>query len=293
MEPTSNRIDSRPGILWMVAGMTAFLGNDAIVKSVSARVPTPQILAVRGLMAVVLVCLVAWRLGALSRLRTIASRWVAVRAGCEGVGTLLYVGALSGLPLANATAVNMSAPLFVAVLAWLMLGERVGRARALAIAIGFTGVMLVIQPRPGAFNAYAWVCLLATFVYSLRDIYTRRIALGTPAILTTLATAATVMAMGAVALLIIGWTPMRGADVALLGLASALLATGYYAMIAAVLNGELSVVAPFRYTGLLWALLLGFVVWGDVPNPLAWVGIALLLAAGLSLLHEQRRIGRA
>ncbi|MEZ5649554.1 MAG: DMT family transporter [Burkholderiaceae bacterium] len=284
--------DSRLGILWMIGGMTAFLGNDAIVKSVSERLPTPQILAVRGLMAVTLIALVAWRMGVLDRIRVIASGWVALRAGCEGVGTLLYVTALSGLPLANATAINQASPLFVALLAYLMLGEHVGPARRWAIAAGFAGVMLIIQPRPGEFNAFAWLALLATFVYSLRDILTRRITPGTPSILITLATAAVVMAIGACALPIVGWVPMRSTDLALLALASALLSTGYYAMIAAVRNGELSVVAPFRYTGLLWALVLGFIIWGDIPNVVSWIGIALLLSAGMLLVQEQRRLAR-
>lgn len=292
MPPLPAPRDSRVGILWMIGGMTAFLGNDAIVKSVSERVPTPQILAVRGLMAVALIGLVAWRFGVLDRIRVIVRGWVAVRAGCEGVGTLLYVTALSSLPLANATAINQASPLFVGLLAVLLLHERISRARWLAIGAGFAGVLLVIQPSPGDFNGYAWLCLLATFVYSLRDVFTRRIAADTPSILVTLATAAMVMTLGAAALPFIGWTPMRGTDLAMLVLASALLSTGYYAMIAAVLNGELSVVAPFRYTGLLWALLLGYVVWDHVPNALAWSGIALLMAAGLWLLHEQRATAR-
>ncbi|MEZ5658219.1 MAG: DMT family transporter [Burkholderiaceae bacterium] len=284
--------DSRIGILWMIAGMTAFIGNDAIVKSVSERLPTAQILAVRGLMAVVLIILVAWRLGALARLPMMLQRRVLERAACEGFGTLLYVSALAGLPLANATAINLAAPMFVALLAYLILDERISRSRWLAIMLGFLGVLLIIQPRPGDFNAHAWLALLATVIYSLRDILTRRIAPATPSILVTLATAATVMCFGAVSLAFIGWTPMRAGDLGLLCLASALLSTGYYAMIAAVLNGELSVVAPFRYTGLLWALVLGYIIWRHVPSLLAWAGILLLLSAGMMLLREQRRLTR-
>jgi drug/metabolite transporter (DMT)-like permease len=76
--------------------------------------------------------------------------------------------------------------------------------------------------------------------------------------------------------------------VGLLAIASVLLSTGYYASIAAMRHAELSVVAPFRYVGLLWAVLLGWMVWGDIPNPLAWAGIALLIAAGLAMIRQQR-----
>ncbi len=280
--------DNRRGILWMVGGMTAFLGNDAIIKSLSPRVPTAQMLVVRGLMAIVLIALVAHRMGVLARVGEIVRGWVAVRAGCEAIGTFLYLSALFGLPLANATAINQSSPLFIALLAMVLLHERVGRGRWFAIALGFAGVLLVIQPRPSEFNGHAWLCLLATFVYSLRDIFTRKIGAGTPSILITLATAATVALLALAVLAFQGWVPMAWRDVGLLALASALLSTGYYAMIAAVRHGELSVVAPFRYTGLIWALVLGYLVWGDVPNALAWSGIAMLIGAGLFLLQPRR-----
>ncbi len=284
--------DSRRGILWMVAGMTAFLGNDAIVKSVSEHLPTPQIIAVRGLMAVMLITLVAARMGVLGRIGETVRGWVAVRAGAEGAGTLLYLTALSGLPLANATAIMQAVPLIVALLAYLMLRERISRGRWVAIATGFAGVLLVIQPNPQDFDGFAWLALLSAFVYSLRDVVTRYIQLGIPSILITLATAVVVTLIGIVLLAFTGWAPVRGKDLAALAGAAVLLATAYYAMIAAVRHGELSAIAPFRYTGLLWAVILGYLVWGDIPNAPAWAGIALLIGAGLTLISEQRRAAR-
>lgn len=279
---------NRVGIAWMVVAMTAFIGNDALVKSIGQRVPTAQLIVVRGVMAITLIALVAHRMGVLRRAAEVARGWVAVRAGCEGAGTFLYLAALFKLPLANATAINLSSPLIIALLAMVFLGERVDRLRWVAIAGGFTGVLLVIQPSAEGFNVYAWLCLLATLVYSVRDLLTRRIAPGTPSILVTLATAATVVAMALAVLLVEGWRPMQWRDVALLALASVFLSTGYYGVIAAMRHGEVSVVAPFRYTGLLWALVIGFVVWGDVPNALGWAGIALLIGSGLFMLHRQR-----
>lgn len=280
---------NRLGILWMVAAMTAFIGNDALVKIIIARVPIAQMIVVRGIMAITLIALVAYRMGALERIRDILRGWVVLRAACEGAGTFLYLAALLVLPLANATAINLSSPLFIALLAIVFLGERVDRLRWLAIGIGFAGVLLVIQPRSDGFNVYAWLCLLATLVYSFRDLMTRRIAPGTPSILITLTTAAVVALMALVVLLVEGWQPMRWSDVGLLGLASIFLSTGYYGVIAAMRYGEVSVIAPFRYTGLMWALLIGFVVWGDIPNALGWIGIALLIGSGVVMLHQQRQ----
>lgn len=279
---------NRLGIVWMIVAMSAFICNDAMIKSVGERVPMAQMIVVRGVMAIALITLVAWKTGALGRLREVLRGWVAVRAGCEGLGTFLYLAALFQLPLANATAINQSSPLMIALLARLLLGERVDAARWGAIMAGFVGVLLVIQPSPDGFNAYAWLCLLATLIYAFRDLLTRKIPAGTPSILVTLATAAVVWAMALVLLAAQGWQPMAWRDVGLLCIASVFLSTGYHAVIAATRYAEISVVAPFRYVGLLWALLIGYFVWGDVPDALAAGGIALLIASGLFLIRQQR-----
>jgi drug/metabolite transporter (DMT)-like permease len=271
-----------------VLGMTAFIGNDAMIKAVGERLPAAQMLVVRGVMAITLIVLVARQLGAMPRIRDVFDRWVLLRASFEGLGTFLYLAALFHLPLGNVTAINQSSPLFVAVLAMLFLKERVGTARWLAIGAGFAGVLLVIQPGLAGFNAYAWLCLIATLIYAFRDLLTRKVPPATPSILITLATATVVWLMAGGVLLVQGWTPMQARDVGLLAIASVLLSTGYYASIAAMRHAELSVVAPFRYVGLLWAVLLGWLVWGDIPNTLAWGGIALLIAAGLAMIRQQR-----
>jgi len=279
---------NRAGILWMSFGMSAFIGNDALIKAVGTRVPAAQMIVVRGVMAIALILLVAWRMGALNRLRDIARGWVVVRAGCEGVGTFLYLAGLFHLPLANVTAINLASPLFIAVLARLIYQEQVSAARWLAIGLGFCGVMMIIQPSGEGFNIYALMSLAATLIFAGRDLMTRKIPPATPSILITLATASTVWLLAGGVLSWQGWVPMSWHDVGLLAIASVFLSAGYYSVIAAMRQGEMSVVAPFRYVGLLWALLIGFVVWGDIPNALAWAGIALLIGAGLYMLRQQR-----
>ena len=280
--------NNRLGILWMLLATIAFMGNDAMIKSMGQRLPAAQMIVVRGVMAMALIAFVAWRMGVMGRIADIARGWVVLRAFCEGLGTLIYLAALFKLPLANATAINLSSPMFIALLAMVFLRERVDRARWLAIAAGFAGVLLVIQPSASGFNGYAWLALLATVIYACRDLLTRKVPAVTPSILITLATAAGVWLMAVVVLLVEGWQPMQWRDVGLLGIASVFLSTGYYAVICAMRLGEVSVVAPFRYTSLLWALVLGYLVWGDVPNALAWLGIVLLIGAGIAMIHQQR-----
>jgi drug/metabolite transporter (DMT)-like permease len=175
----------------------------------------------------------------------------------------------------------------------LFFAERVGPARWLAIATGFCGVLLVVQPSGAAFNAYALLCLGGTVLHAARDLMTRVIDRRVPSILITLSTAVSVSLLSGALSLLQGWQPMQWQQLALLATASLFLSAGYYLLIIAMREGEMSVIAPFRYTGLLFALLLGYVVWGDVPNPLAWCGIALLLGAGLYVLHGERSRARA
>ena len=279
---------NRIGIAWMVLGMSAFIGNDAIMKAVGERLPAAQMIVVRGAMAIALMLLVAARMGALDRIRDVARGWVLLRASCEGVGTVLYLAALFHLPLANITAINLSSPLFIVVLAKVFLQERVDLARWLAIALGFAGVLLVVQPATDGFNVYAWMCLLATLIYAFRDLLTRKISSATPSILVTLATAGVVWLMAAVVMAFQGWMPMQGRELGWLSLSSLLVSTGYYALIAAMRHGEMTVIAPFRYVGLLWAVLLGYFVWGTLPNAMGWCGIALLIGAGLYMVRQQR-----
>ena len=279
---------NRIGIAWMILGMSAFIGNDAIMKAVGERLPAAQMIVVRGAMAIALMLLVAARMGALDRIRDVARGWVLLRASCEGVGTVLYLAALFHLPLANITAINLSSPLFIVVLAKVFLQERVDLARWLAIALGFAGVLLVVQPAADGFNIYAWLCLLATLIYAFRDLLTRKISSATPSILVTLATAGVVWLMAAVVMAFQGWMPMQGRELGWLSLSSLLVSTGYYALIAAMRHGEMTVIAPFRYVGLLWAVLLGYFVWGTLPNAMGWCGIALLIGAGLYMVRQQR-----
>ena len=279
---------NRIGIAWMILGMSAFIGNDAIMKAVGERLPAAQMIVVRGAMAIALMLLVAARMGALDRIRDVARGWVLLRASCEGVGTVLYLAALFHLPLANITAINLSSPLFIVVLAKVFLQERVDLARWLAIALGFAGVLLVVQPATDGFNVYAWMCLLATLIYAFRDLLTRKISSATPSILVTLATAGVVWLMAAVVMAFQGWMPMQGRELGWLSLSSLLVSTGYYALIAAMRHGEMTVIAPFRYVGLLWAVLLGYFVWGTLPNLMGWCGIALLIGAGLYMVRQQR-----
>jgi drug/metabolite transporter (DMT)-like permease len=280
--------DNRRGILAMSLAMALFIANDALVKQVSATLPGPQLIFIRGLMATTLVLIMAQAMGHLKNWRLMLNKRLWVRGSLDAAASLAYLTAVFHLPLANATAINLSSPLFITAFAIVFLKELVALQRGLLILLGFTGVLLVVQPSSEGFNVYAWLAVLATLLHAMRDTLTRGIGLHVPALLITLSTAVSVgLAAGGIALTQT-WTPVDSLSLALLFGASLFLSMAYFLLIVAMRSGEMSLVAPFRYSGLLFALLIGYVVWGDVPNLLGWAGIFLLAISGLLILRSER-----
>ena len=278
---------NRRGIFAMLAAMASFIANDALVKYTSQTLPSAQLIFLRGAMACVVVLAAAQAMGLMPQIRTVTQRWVLVRAAADTSATMLYLTALFHMPIGNATAINLAGPLFVTVFAACFLGERVRASRWTAIGLGFLGVLLVIQPKASGFNGYALLCLAATVFHATRDLLTRRIPADVPVIMVTLATAMVVTLVSGLVSLGQGWSDFGWRETLCLALASVLLSLGYYLLVYAMRQGEISLVTPFRYSTLLFAVLIGFVVWGDLPNPLAWCGIALLIGSGLFILQRE------
>jgi drug/metabolite transporter (DMT)-like permease len=279
---------NRRGVLAISAGMACFVANDTLVKYVSESLPASQLILLRGIMASVLLLAIAHAMGTTRRLADLFDGRVMARAGLDTLGTVIYLVSLFHIPLANATAINMATPLVVTVLAVLAFREEVNGARWLAIAVGFTGVLLVVKPRGDDFNAYAVLCLVGTLFQASRDVATRLVDRTIPSVLITLSTAVAVTLFAAVWSLFQEWVPVQPAQLALLAAASVFLSAAYFLVTVAMRAGEMSLIAPFRYSGLVFALLLGYAVWGFIPNAWAWSGIALLIAAGLALVRTQR-----
>lgn len=274
--------------------MACFVVNDAMVKHISASMPSAQLIFVRGLMATVLVLLVARQSGALRRVSAVLNPRVALRGAIDACATMLYLMSLFRLPIANATAINLAAPLFMTVYAVLFMGERANATRWWVLGVGFAGVLCIVQPGGAGFNLWSLVCLLGTLFHTARDLLTQRIDPAIPSVIVTLATAVAVTLLSGVFTLASGWQPVALTELALLGVAAVFLSCGYFLLVQCMRAGEVSFTAPFRYSAVLFATLLGFIVWGEAPSTWAWLGIAMLIASGLYLLHtEQTRRRRA
>ncbi len=281
------------GALFMVVSMVAFTSNDAITKFLSESMNMAQVMVVRGLFASLFICALAWRSGALADLRLIVQPLVAVRATCEAAATVTFLIALAHLPIANVSAVLQALPLTVTMGAALVFGEGVGWRRWLAILAGFSGVLVIVRPGFEGFSAYSLLALLCVGFCTVRDLVTAKLPSNIPNLLVSCATSIAVTVTG-LALIppMGGWTPMSAGGTMLLLLAAIFVVFGYHFIILSTRTGEMSFIAPFRYTSLLWSIVLGVVVFSEFPDLPMSVGATLIVASGLYTLYRERKVGK-
>lgn len=289
-------MDNLRGITLMVAAMAAFAIEDMFVKlAATDGMPTGQILLALGLGGTAAFWALAARAGQPVLGPAFLHPAVLWRNGAEVVGTLGFITALALTPLSTATAIFQATPLVVTLGAALFLGETVGWRRWSAICVGLGGVLLILRPGTAAFDwAMLW-SVLAVIGLSARDIATRRV----PAEIGTLQLSA--WGFGAVGLLGAGLLAVSGGAVwpdagQAIWLSAALVCGigGYWAITAAMRAGEVSLIAPFRYSRLVFGLVLGVTVFGERPDAFTLAGAALVIGSGLySFARERARRRRA
>jgi S-adenosylmethionine uptake transporter len=285
--------DNARGAILMMVAMAAFVLNDTLMKLVSADLPLFQAIFLRGVMTTVAFAVIAWRMGALRLPDLNGDRWlVGLRAVSECGATFFFLTALFHMPLATLTAILQAAPLTITLAGALFLREPVGWRRFLAILVGFMGVLLIVRPGPEGVDIYALYALAAVGFVTLRDLVTRRMPANVPSMFLALVTAAAVTVFAAVGSLTEDWVRPASDSWALLGGAVLFILAGYLLSIMTMRIGELAVVSPFRYTGLIWALVLGFAVFGDWPDGLTMLGAALIVGTGIFTLYRERRRAR-
>ncbi|HTN27653.1 MAG TPA: DMT family transporter [Burkholderiales bacterium] len=276
------------GILLMIAAVGLFTLMDAIAKYLSQWYPVPGIVWAR--YAMNLLILLAWLAvrGELRRIRTARPGIQLARGLLLATATLIYFTSLTVLPLADAAAIAFVLPLFVAALAVPMLSERLDASRLAAIAVGFAGALLVVRPASSVFTLYALLPMAMAFCNALYQILTRKIA-GLEHPLTSLIWGAIVGAAVLSLVLPFAWkTPDHASHWALLVVIGMLASVGHYLLIRAYDYASASLLAPYTYSGLVWAMALGFVLFGNFPDGLALTGMGIIVASGLFLVARQR-----
>ena len=276
------------GILLMVAAIGIFVAMDTIAKYLAQWYPVPGLIWAR--YVINLAILLAWfaARGELHRIRTARPGIQLARGLLLASATFFYFSALRVLPIADAAAISFVLPLFVAVLAVPMLGERLDLPRAVAISVGMAGALMIVRPGSTVFTAYSLLPVAMAVCNALYQILTRKVA-GLEHPLTSLVWGAIVGAVLFSAVAPFAWeTPQTAFHWALLGVIGLFASIGHYLLIRAYDYANATLLAPYTYTAMVWAIALGFAVFGHLPDGWSVGGMAVIVASGLFLAGRQR-----
>jgi len=288
--------DNMRGVLLMCASMLAFTLNDTLVKAVLQEgMNLFQVIALRGIGATLgLMVLALCQTGRLNLWPAGPDRkLLSLRTLGELGATFCFLVALEHMPLANLSAIMQSLPLVVTLAAALLLGERIGWRRISAIVVGFIGVMIIIRPGAADFDQWSVLGLGSVAFVVLRDLATRRFSSSLPTTTGALWAAISVLSIGLVGVAVQGWQPVSLVAGLQIAGAAAFLIAGYIFAIQVMRVGEIGVVAPFRYTSLLFAIILGWLLFGTLPDQWTIIGGAITVASGLFILQRQQKLKQA
>ncbi len=277
------------GIALMVLSMAGFSVEDAFIKAAARIVPIGQVVLLTGLALALVFALLCRLRGHAILSRAAFSRPLLTRSAGELAGTLGVVMALATVPLSAFSAILMATPLVVTALAGLILGEPVGWRRWAAVLTGFAGVMLVLAPGAIDFDPHLLWCVLAVFGLAVRDLVTRLTPVQVPTFVVATWGNATVALLGAGIIAAQGrLAPVPALTGSQIAGAVTIGTFAYWAIVEAMRAGEVSVVAPFRYSRIVFGLALGVLIFGERLGAQALAGTALIIAAGLYALYRER-----
>ncbi|WP_085310962.1 DMT family transporter [Planktotalea arctica] len=294
MTSFANMSDNTKGALLMMCSMAAFTFNDLCIKAIGSAVPLSQLLLLRGILASALIYALARYLGALAWPELAKDRWLIVlRSLAEVAAAYFFLTALLNMPFANVTAILQTLPLTVTLAAAVIFREAVGWRRMLAIVIGFCGMLLIVRPGTEGFTVHSVYVLIAVLCVTVRDLAARRLSRDVPSLTVTLVGALFVTGFAGVIGAASGeWAVMSTAQIALL-IASAVFVIGGYVFSVMVMRvGEVAFTSPFRYTAMLWALVLGYLFFGEWPETLTFIGAGLIVVTGIFTLYREARAKR-
>lgn len=283
--------DNLRGALYMSLSMFSFTVNDTFMKAVTQTLPLFQTIALRGIIALIGLTLIAWATG---QLRFDMSRrdakLISLRSAADVIATILFLTALQHMQLANLSAIIQAMPLAVTLGAALWFKDQIGWRRMTAILIGFVGVVIIISPGSEGFDGWSLLGLGSVLAIVVRDLSVRPLSREVPSIMVALGAGAAVFAMGLFGSAFQGWQPVTAVQGVQIGGAGVMLTLGYLSSVTAMRVGDIGFVAPFRYSSLLWAILLGWVFFANLPPLHAVIGAAIVVATGIYTLLRERKL---
>lgn len=291
-QTTPAMTDTVRGSLYMMAAMAGFVVNDGFMRVALADVPLFQAIFIRGLMlTVMLLILQSVRVGKPNPMSPRDRKIITLRTATEMIATIGFMTALMLMPFANLTAIIQVLPLSVTLAAAVFLKAPIGWRRMMAILIGFGGVMMIIRPDVNGFNTGSLIALGIVFVITIRDLAARQLSPQVSSIRVALITSVAITSMGAAGTIWAGWSAMAPHHVALLFGAAACLVVGYIAAVTSMRQGDIASVTPFRYTALIWAIIIGFLIFDERPDLYTLIGITIIVCTGIFTFYRERRLG--
>jgi len=283
----------RRGITCLVVGGMGFSISDALTKLAMLSLPFGEVIAVRNLFTSVLFLVLLSARRELSHLKAAMTWPIAGRSLLDLGGTITFVLAISHVRLADSTAIVMSAPIFMTLLAIVVYGEKVGWHRWSAIVIGIAGVVLVTKPQPDSVSYWMLLAAVAAICSAGRDLVTRSIGAHVNSVAVAFCATALITVFGGTLSVRGDWVALDLTLFAVLAAAGACYAFGMFFLVQAF-RGDISVslVAPFRYVMLIWSIGLGFLLFDETPDFFTIVGSVIIIASGLYVLRREMVLGR-
>ena len=294
------------GILFLIAGIAVFGVQDLILKLLSGTYPLHQAMVLRSLTAVPFLLILVRLNGGLASLITPGLRGMIARGFVMFGAYTSYYLALAALPLATTVALYFAAPLFITLLSVLILHEKVGPLRWLAVGAGFVGVIIMVRPGSDLFDWAAPLAVLSGLTYGVSMVSARRMGItetaaalafwGNAVFLFCALILSGIFGTGdfagaghkSIAFMTRGWVMPSGFDTLLMMTCGVIAAAGLTLLTQAYRISQSNVVAPFEYTALIWGVLYGWVFWADWPDTIGWIGIAIIVGAGLFVIWLER-----
>ena len=279
------------GALIMMVCMSAFVLNDAFVRLAGNSLPLAQILFIRGLLTTVALLAFAFYNGVFSLAVSIPDRWrILFRSIAEALTAYFFLTAVMNMPFANVTAILQILPMTVTLAAAFVFKEKVGIIRISLIIIGFLGVILIINPSADGFNVYAVYALIAVLLITVRDLITRKLSSEVHTLLPTVSASMGVLLFSIFLMVNTSLQPLNPQNSLFIFLAAFFIIFGYYTAVLVMRNGEISFISPFRYSAILFALILGFIFFDETPDETALSGIAIVMLAGIVLMIRNNSV---
>lgn len=290
--PASTIIQNIPaGIGLMILGIFLFVANDVMGKWLVATYTVGQVLLIRSAAGLVMLGPSLWKTGARDLFFPPSPQLNLLRVLLTTGEVACFYWAVTYLPLADIVTLYMAAPIFVTALAYPLLGEKIDAPRAFAIIFGFVGVIIAMRPSSASFSVPALVALTGCILFSLMMVITRHLR-GTKGIVLVSWQSLGALLLGAL-ISPIGWVTPSLQDFILLLMLGVVATFAHIAVNKALKLAPAAIIMPYQYTQILWAVVLGFMIFGDWPDQMMIIGSALIIAAGLFIFWREQNIGRS